>query len=34
LPEEKRFVLREIEQSSASDILADENFFDPLPRRA
>ncbi len=27
-PEKKTFILREIEQSSASDILADENFFE------
>ena len=33
LPEEKRFVLREIEQSSASDILADENFFEPFTEK-
>ena len=30
LPKEKRFILRDVEQSSASDILADENFFEPF----
>ena len=33
LPAEKRFVLREIEQASASDILADENFFEPFTEK-
>ena len=30
LPKEKRFILRDVEQSSASDVLADENFFEPF----
>ncbi len=33
MEEDKRFVLREIEQSSASDILADENFFEPFTEK-
>ncbi len=32
VPKRNRFVLREIEQPSASDILADENFFEPFTK--